>query len=118
MGCTTFFDVTEHGLHGVDLLVITPEESVIAFEVKGTPRVGASPRITPSARRQLSRTCLNGPDNTGMREWSLVADDLYAGVVVVDFAAATWRGALSHDFETFTPVGSALKFASPASLFS
>jgi hypothetical protein len=118
IGCTTFFDVAERGLHGVDLLVITPEASVIAFEVKGTLRVGASPRMTPSARRQLSRAWLNGPGNTGMREWSLVADDLYAGVVVVDFGAATWRGALSHDFETFTPVGSALEFASPASLFS
>jgi hypothetical protein len=76
VGCTTFFDVTEHGLHGVDLLVITPEVSVIAVEVKGTLRIGASPRMTPSARRQLSRAWLNGPDNTGMREWSLVAGDL------------------------------------------
>lgn len=118
IGCSAFYDVTEHGRHGVDLLAITPQVSVIAFEVKGTLRAGAFPRMTPSARRQLSRAWLNGPENKGMLEWTLEADDLYAGVVVVDFGAGTWRSALSHDFESFSPVASPLELASPASLFS
>ena len=105
-GYELFFDVTRHGLHGVDLLLLAPDQSVVAFEVKGTLRQGVTPRMTASALRQMSRAWLNGHDNAGMLEWSLRADDLYAGVLVVDFAASTWRVALSGDFETFAPIDS------------
>lgn len=39
-----------------------------------------------------------------MVEWSLRADDLYAGVMVVDLALAQFRVALSGDFELYAPV--------------
>jgi hypothetical protein len=39
-----------------------------------------------------------------MAEWSLDADDLYAGVMVVDLARAEYRLALSGDFERYALV--------------
>ena len=115
-GYELFFDVTRHGLHGVDLLLLAPDQSVVALEVKGTLRHGVTPRMTASALRQMSRSWLNGQDNAGMLEWSLRADDLYAGVMVIDFAASTWRVALSGDFETFEPIESLVELDRPALL--
>ena len=79
---------------------------MLALEVKGTLRAGALPRLTPSKHRQMSRDWLNGPDKPAMAEWELEADDLYAGVMVVDFTSATARLALSGDFVHFVPVES------------
>jgi hypothetical protein len=115
LGYEVFFDVTRLGLHGVDLLMLAPDDSVIAFEVKGTLRAGSTPRMTRSALRQLTREWLNSADNLGMLEWSLDADDVWAGVIVLDFAASTWRAALSGDFEAFKPVGSVAQLSAPAS---
>jgi hypothetical protein len=53
-GYTVFWHITETGVHGVDLLFLSPDESVLALEVKGTLRPGAIPRLTPSRRRQMS----------------------------------------------------------------
>jgi hypothetical protein len=117
LGYAVFFDVTRLGLHGVDLLMLAPDDSAIAFEVKGTLRAGSTPRMARSALRQLSREWLNNADNAGMLEWSLDADDVYAGVIALDFATATWRVALSADFETFRPVGSTAELSAPASLW-
>jgi hypothetical protein len=39
-----------------------------------------------------------------MVEWSLQADDLYAGVMVVDLFLDQFRIALSDDFATYVPV--------------
>jgi hypothetical protein len=100
---TVFWHITTPGIHGVDLLFLCPDESVLALEVKGTLRPGAIPRITPSRLRQMSREWLNGPDNPAMAEWQLKADDLYAGVVIIDLAQLTARLAVSGDFESFIP---------------
>jgi hypothetical protein len=54
-GYTLFEQITTPGIHGVDLLFITPDEAVVALEVKGTLRPGAIPRLTSSLRRQMSR---------------------------------------------------------------
>jgi hypothetical protein len=35
-----FWQITTPGVHGVDLLCVTPEEAVLALEVNGTPRPG------------------------------------------------------------------------------
>jgi hypothetical protein len=104
LGHSVFWHVTETGVHGVDLLFLTPDESVLALEVKGTLRAGTIPRLTPSRLRQMSREWLNQPDNPAMGEWDLEADDVYTGVMVVDLAAAAFRIALSADFETYEPV--------------
>ena len=37
-----------------------------------------------------------------MAEWSLQADDLYAGVMLVDLASPLYRLALSGNFERYT----------------
>ena len=103
-GLEVFWHVVENGIHGVDLLFLTPDESVLALEVKGTLRPGTIPRLTPSRLRQMSRDWLNGPDNPAMAEWGLEADDLYAGVMVVDLAGSIARTAVSGDFENYEPV--------------
>lgn len=96
--------LTERGARGVDLLFLSPDESVLALEVKGTLRSGTIPRLTPSRLRQMSRDWLNQPHNPAMREWELEADDLYAGVMVVDLATPSYRIGVSADFETYIPV--------------
>jgi hypothetical protein len=104
LGYSVFWHIAEPGVHGVDLLLLSPDECVLALEVKGTLRAGAIPRMTPSRLRQMSREWLNQPGNPAMVEWGLQADDLYAGVMVVDLAAPAFRVAMSADFETWAPV--------------
>ena len=104
LGYSVFWHITQPGGHGVDLFFLSPDESVLALEVKGTLRAGAIPRLTPSRVRQMSRDWLNQPDNPAMIDWDLEADDIYAGVMVVDLATPAFRVALSADFETYTPV--------------
>jgi hypothetical protein len=103
-GYNLFWQITTPGIHGVDLLFVSPDESVLALEVKGTLRPDTIPRLTPSRLRQMSRGWLNDPANPAMAEWSLEADDLYAGIMLVDLATPLYRLALSSDFERYTPV--------------
>jgi len=77
---------------------------VLALEVKGTLRPSTIPRVTPSRLRQMSRAWLSDPANPGMAEWSLAAEDLYAGVMVVDLAHGEYRLALSSDFEQYAAI--------------
>jgi hypothetical protein len=112
LGYQLFWQITTPGVRGVDLLFLSPDEAVLVLEVKGTLRPGAVPRLTPSLRRQMSREWLNDPSNPGMADWSLEADDLYAGVMVVDLASARFRLSLSGDFELYTPVGNLDQLAS------
>ena len=118
VGLEVFWHIVEAGIHGVDLLFLTPNEEVLALEVKGTLRHGAIPRLTPSRLRQMSREWLNGPDNPAMAEWQLEADDLYAGVMVVDLAGSLARIAVSDDFEDYIPVGEISDLQDLATLLS
>lgn len=104
VGLSVFWHITTPGIHGVDLLFLCSDESVLALEVKGTLRAGTIPRLTPSRLRQMSREWLNGPDNPAMAEWELEADDLYTGVMIIDFAASAARVALSDDFDSYWPL--------------
>jgi hypothetical protein len=104
LGYSVFWHNAEPGIHGVDLLLLSPDEAILALEVKGTLRAGAIPRLTPSRLRQMSRDWLNRPDNPAMIEWELEADDIYTGVMVVDLATPAFRVALSANFETYAPV--------------
>ena len=103
-GYNLFWQITTPGVHGVDLLFLSPDDSVLALEVKGTLRRGTIPRLTPSRLRQMSREWLNDPTNPAMAEWSLQADDLYAGVMLVDLASPFYRLALSSNFEHYASV--------------
>jgi hypothetical protein len=111
LGYTVFWQITQPGVHGVDLLFLSPDEAVLALEVKGTLRARAVPRLTSSRLRQMSREWLNQPSNPAMSEWELEADDLYAGVMVVDLATPAYRVALSRDFEKYAPVTDAGQLA-------
>ena len=111
-GYNLFWQLTTPGIHGVDLLFLSPNESVLALEVKGTLRPGTIPRLTPSRLRQMSRDWLNDPANPAMAEWSLRADDLYAGVMLVDLASPLYRLALSGNFQHYTPVADLADLAS------
>ena len=101
---TVFWQITTPGTHGVDLLLLAPDKRVLALEVKGTLRPSTIPRVTPSRLRQMSRAWLSDPANPGMAEWSLAAEDLYAGVMVVDLARGECRLALSNDFEQYAAI--------------
>jgi len=103
-GYSLFWQITTPGVQGVDLLFLSPDDSVLALEVKGTLRRGTIPRLTPSRLRQMSRAWLNDLTNPAMAEWSLQADDLYAGVMLVDLASPFYRLALSSNFEHYAPV--------------
>jgi hypothetical protein len=113
-----FWQITQPGIHGVDLLFLSPDEAALALEVKGTLRAGAVPRLTSSRLRQMSREWLNQPDNPAMSDWELEADDLYAGVMVVDLATPEYRLALSGDFESYAPVTDGAQLAALRALDS
>lgn len=91
-------------MHGVDLLALSPEGTVLALEVKGTLRASSVPRFSRGALGQMSIEWLNDPSNPAMAEWNLEALDIYWGVAVIDFARGTWRGALTSDSERYRPV--------------
>jgi hypothetical protein len=101
---SVFWQIPKSGAHGVDLLLLAPDDAVLALEVKGTLRPGSIPRLTPSRQRQMSREWLNDPRNPGMADWSLEADDLRAGVMVVDLAQARFLLVVSGDFERYAPI--------------
>src|SRR5207253_3105614 len=61
---------------------------------------------------QMSREWLNDPVNPAMAEWSLQADDLSAGVMLVDLTKPLYRLALSGNFEHYTPVTDQRQLAS------
>lgn len=104
VGLDVFAQITTSGVHGVDLLALAPEGTVLALEVKGTLRAGSIPRFSRGALRQMSIEWLNHPSNPGMAEWGLDALDIYGGVTVIDFARNVWRVALTSDYEGFRPV--------------
>jgi hypothetical protein len=112
-GYRVFWQLPISGTHGVDLLLLAPDDAVLALEVKGTLRPGAIPRLTPSLRRQMSREWLNDLKNPAMADWSLEAEDLYAGVIVVDLALARFRLVVSDDFERYAPVSDLVRLRSP-----
>jgi hypothetical protein len=104
VGLDVFAQIVTPGVHGVDLLALTPEATVLALEVKGTLRANAIPRLSRGTLRQMSIEWLNDPSNPAMAEWGLEALDIYGGVAMIDFARNVWRAALTSDFEGFRPV--------------
>lgn len=104
VGLDVFAQIVTPGVHGVDLLALAPEGTVLALEVKGTLRAGSIPRFSRVALRQMSIEWLNDPNNPAMAEWGLEALDIYGGVAVIDFARNVWRVALTSDYEGFRPV--------------
>jgi hypothetical protein len=104
VGLDVFAELALAGIHGVDLLALTPAGEVTAIEVKGTFRRGAIPRLGRGRLRQMSLEWLSSPANPAMAEWGLEGADVYGAILVVDFADRSWRVALTRHYQTFRPV--------------
>jgi len=92
------------GLHGVDLVLLTPDDKVFAVEVKGTLVPGRLPRLSRRELAQMSGAWIDKPDNPGMADLGLVSSDVYGAVIAINFADMTWRTALTNDFIELHPV--------------
>jgi hypothetical protein len=103
-GLDVFAQIVKPGTHGVDLLALAPEGTVLALEVKGTLRAGSIPRFSRGRHRQMTIAWLNDPGNPAMVEWELEALDIFGGIALIDFARRSWRAALTGDYHGFTPV--------------
>jgi hypothetical protein len=88
----------------VDLLFLTPDDKVIAVEVKGTLTAGRIPRLSRHELTQMSAEWVDKADNPGMAELGLRSADIYGAVAVINFADMTWRIALTADFSALSPV--------------
>jgi hypothetical protein len=106
-GLDVFAELAAAGVHGVDLLALTPGGQVMALEVKGTLRPTATPRLGRGRLRQMSLDWLSSPGNPAMVEWDLAGLDVYGGLAFLNFAAMDWRIALTHDLVVWLPVRSA-----------
>jgi hypothetical protein len=103
-GFDVFAELASPGVHGVDMLVLTPRGTVVAVEVKGTFRAGSIPALGRGRLRQMSLEWLSSPDNPAMVEWELEGADVYGAIIVIDFAERQWRMATTSDYEGFDPL--------------
>lgn len=92
------------GRHGVDLVMLSPGDLVIAIEVKGTLVPGRILRLSRRELDQMSAGWVDKADNGGMAELEMKSEDVFGAVVVVNFADLTWRVSVTSDFITLVPV--------------
>jgi hypothetical protein len=95
---------TGPGRHGVDLVFLTPDDKIVAAEVKGTLVAGRIPRLSRREMTQMSAAWLDKADNPGMAELGLQSADVYGAVAAINFADMTWRLALTANFSALSPV--------------
>jgi hypothetical protein len=88
----------------VDLVFLAPDDAVVAVEVKGTVVPGRIPRLSRRDLTQMSAAWVDKSGNPGMVELGLQSQDVYGGVVAINFADQTWRAALPSDFVNLCPV--------------
>ena len=81
-------------------MFLAPDDSVVAVEVKGTLVAGRIPRLSRRELAQMSTVWIDKSSNPGMVELGLQSQDVYGGVIAVNFADLTWRLALTSDFTT------------------
>ena len=89
------------GPHGVDLVLLSPDDKIVATEVKGTLVPARVPRLTRREIEQMSADWLDKADNPGMAELGFRSDDVYGAVVAVNLADLWYRVALTGDFRCF-----------------
>jgi hypothetical protein len=92
---------TGPGPHGVDLMLLTPDDKVIAVEVKGTLVPGRIPRLTRRQLAQMTAQWIDKTNNPAMTTLGLDSSDIYGAVIGINFPDLTWRCALTDDFTTF-----------------
>lgn len=95
---------TGPGRHGVDLVLLSPDERVVVVEVKGTLVPGRIPRLSRRDVEQMSAAWVDKHDNPGMYELGLESVDVFGAVAVVNVADGHCRAAFTADFEGFRPV--------------
>jgi hypothetical protein len=96
------------GGHGIDLLEFNPDtEHLVAVEVKGTLQPKQWPRMSRGDIEQFTAAWLSKQDNPGMIEWGLADADVLGIVVLINFAEHAWKAAVTDDFKSFAPVGTA-----------
>jgi hypothetical protein len=103
-GLEVFAELAAPGVHGADMLALTPHGEVLAVEVKGTLRPGTVPRIGRGRLRQMSLEWLDSRSNPAMVEWELTGAEIYGSIAALDLAGNSWRIALADDCEQFVPV--------------
>lgn len=94
------------GGHGVDLLMLSPVDSVVAVEVKSTMQPGRWPRLGRGAVEQLGTGWLDSGVNPAMSDHDLTSDDVHALVAFVHFGRRRWKAATSTDLVEYQPVRS------------
>jgi hypothetical protein len=114
IGWRVLWHFTGPGRHGVDLVFHTPDEKIVAVEVKGTLVSGKIPHLTRRDLARMSAAWVDKTDNPGMVELGLDSTDVYGAVVVINFADLTWRVALTDDFTTLRPTLSVGELADPS----
>jgi hypothetical protein len=105
LGWTPVWHFIGPGRHGVDLLLLGPgAERLFAVEVKGTLRPRRWPRIRRGELTQMDVGWLDKADNPAMTDWGVTSDDVYGGIVLVNFADLLYKVALTSDFANWRPI--------------
>jgi len=105
VGWTPVWDFEGPGRHGVDLLLLGPcGERLFAVEVKGTLRPRRWPRLRRGELTQMALSWLDKSDNPAMKDWNITSQDIYGGVVLVNFCELAYRVALTRDFTNWRPI--------------
>jgi hypothetical protein len=102
-GNELLWQFTGPGRHGVDLVVLTPDERVVGIEVKATLRPGHVPQMSRRAVAQMSAAWIDKVDNPGMASLQLTSADVYGAVIAINFVDMTIRAATTEDFMDFVP---------------
>lgn len=92
------------GRHGVDLVLLAPDEHVVAVEVKGTLVPGRTPNLSRRQLGQMTSGWIDKPDNPGIGELRVKSREIVGAVVAVNLADLTWRSAFTTDFQVLRPV--------------
>jgi hypothetical protein len=92
------------GRHGIDLALVTPDDKIVAVEVKGTLVARKIPRLSQRELTQMSAAWVDGADNPGMAELELTSADIYGAVAVMNFTDMAWRIAMTANFSALCPV--------------
>lgn len=82
----------------------TGEQRLIAVEVKATFRSGRWPGLFSGIPAQMATDWLDKPDNSALADWQLASNDLYGGLVAINFRDLGYRAALTRDFNSWHPV--------------
>jgi hypothetical protein len=104
------------GPHGVDLIFLTPDDQIVAVEVKGTLVAGRVLRLPRGEIGQMSTAWVDKADNPWMAELDVRSSEIYGAATAVNFADMTWRAALTDTFVTWSPVTDVEQLRHPAQI--